>query len=84
MRTSQSRTWGWVGRLGLTLLGLSVLPVILGILLDGRFHTSPFLTLFMMFIGFNIGILTIARSVASVYARTSIPDTPSHPIGGEQ
>jgi F0F1-type ATP synthase assembly protein I len=76
--------WHWVLRLFLTVLGLAVLPVGLGILLDRRMHTSPVITLFMLLLGFNLGIYTIARSVVAMYARVEAQTrTPQH-LGGDQ
>ena len=67
--------WRWVLRLGVTLLAFSVLPVIIGILLDWRLHTSPIITLFMMLVGFNVGIVMIIRNVAEMYARIAPQET---------
>lgn len=65
--------WHWVRRLAAVLLALAVMPVILGVLLDRRLHTFPILTLCMMFVGLNLGILAIARRVAAIYAQLA-PD----------
>jgi F0F1-type ATP synthase assembly protein I len=74
----------WVLRLFVTVLGLAVLPVGLGILLDRSMHTSPVITLFMLLLGFNLGIYTIARSVVAMYARVEAQTrTPQH-LGGDQ
>lgn len=88
--------WRWAARLALTLLALSILPVVLGIVIDVRVHTFPLLTLVTMFFGFNVGIIMILRSVAGMYSRITLPDKPgmfasldeksglSNPIGGDQ
>lgn len=77
--------WRLVGRLALMLLALTVLPVLFGIVLDRSLRTSPVITLFMMLLGFNLGVFTIARSIGSVYAR--VEETPqtfhSHSVGGD-
>jgi hypothetical protein len=57
----------WVLGLALRLLTLSVLPVVLGILLDRRLGTSPFITLSMMLLSLNLGIYMVYRSVARIY-----------------
>ncbi|HZQ10408.1 MAG TPA: AtpZ/AtpI family protein [Anaerolineae bacterium] len=73
----------WVVRLAVMLLAFSILPVILGILLDWRLHTSPIITLFMMLLGFNVGIVTIARNIGDIYSHVA-PETHSSRIGGDQ
>ncbi len=73
--------WRWVYMLALKLLVVTVLPIMLGIVLDQRFRTSPIITLSMMLLGLNIGIFTIARSVAAIYARV---EENSQRVGGEQ
>lgn len=73
--------WRWVYVLALKLFMVSVLPIIMGIVLDRLFHTSPFITLSMMLLGLNLGIFTIARSVAAIYAR--VQET-SQRAGGDQ
>lgn len=72
--------WRLVGRLGLTLLAMTVLPVLTGMLLDHGLHTTPIITLAMMFIGFNLGIITIYRHIAVAYAQISPPDPAEQPI----
>ncbi len=76
--------WRWVVRLAVMLLAFSILPVIIGILLDWRLHTSPIITLFMMLLGFNVGIVTIARNVGDMYSRAVVPETHSSQVGGDQ
>ena len=77
--------WRFVRRLAVMLLAETVLPVMGGIALDTILHTSPIVTLFMMLLGFNLGIFTIARSVGSVYAQVEkSPQTiQSHSVGGD-
>lgn len=77
--------WRWVVRLAVTLLALSILPVLLAVLLDWRLHTFPVVTLFMLLLGLNLGIYTITRQVAVMYSQISpMPsDTPSKPVGGD-
>lgn len=67
------------------LLALSVLPIVGGIVLDRLLHTGPVITLFMMLLGFNLGIFTIARSVGMLYAQVEkTPQTiQSHSVGGD-
>jgi F0F1-type ATP synthase assembly protein I len=65
---------GWVVQLLLVLFAVAVLPVIIGILLDWRLHTAPIITLGTMFLGFNLGILTIYRRIAVIYAQLAPPD----------
>jgi F0F1-type ATP synthase assembly protein I len=74
--------WRFVLRLGVSLLAFSVLPVILGILLDWRLHTSPIITLAMMLVGLNVGIVMITKNVAEMYARIVPQDTQN--IGADQ
>ena len=76
--------WRWVVRLAVMLLAFSILPVVIGILLDWRLHTSPIITLFMMLLGFNVGIVTIARNVGDRYSRAVVPETHSSQVGGDQ
>jgi F0F1-type ATP synthase assembly protein I len=59
----------WVFILALKLVGITILPILLGLTLDRHFQLSPILTLSMMLLGLNLGIFTIARSVAAIYAR---------------
>lgn len=68
----------------LILLAIAILPVIIGILLDRRLHTSPIITLAMMFLGFNIGIVTIYRRVAVIYMQISPPDKKEIPNTSEE
>jgi F0F1-type ATP synthase assembly protein I len=75
--------WPWVGRLALMLLSLSVLPVILGILVDLALETSPVVTLFMMLMGLNTGIFTIYRQVAEKYARLDAESKRIPRVGGD-
>jgi F0F1-type ATP synthase assembly protein I len=59
--------YGLIFRLTLTLLGVFILPVLLGIWLDSQLHTSPFLTLFLIFIGTTMGTVAVSRRVAATY-----------------
>lgn len=63
----------------LMLLGIAILPVVMGILLDWRLHTTPLITLAMMFLGFNLGIVTIYRRIALVYSELAPPDPVAAP-----
>lgn len=76
--------WRLVLQLGVTLLALTVLPVLGGILLDRLLHTFPVLTLFMMLLGFTLGIFTIAKSVAATYARVEAQQPNPQQVGGDQ
>lgn len=58
----------------LMLLGVSILPVVIGILLDYRLRTTPVFTLAAMFLGFNAGIVMIYRRIAVIYMQISPPD----------
>lgn len=73
--------WHWVFVLALKLLVVTVIPIVLGIALDHRFRTSPIITLSMMLLGLNIGIFTIARSIAAIYAQV---EQNSQRVGGDQ
>ena len=79
MKDSQNINWRWVWESALILLAVAILPVIIGILLDHRFHTSPIITLAMMFLGFNAGIVSIYRRVAVIYFQISPPDKEGNP-----
>lgn len=76
--------WRWVLRLTVTVLALGVGPVLLGILLDRLVRTSPIITLFMMLLGFSLGIASIARSVGAMYARHAAADAQSPSVGGDR
>ena len=76
--------WRFVGQLGMTLLALTILPVLGGVLLDRLLHTSPVITLFMMLLGFSLGIFTIAKSVAARYARVEAQHPNPQQVGGDQ
>jgi F0F1-type ATP synthase assembly protein I len=65
--------WRWIGESLLMLLAISILPVIIGILLDIRLQTTPVFTLAMMFLGFNAGIVIIYRRIAVIYMQISPP-----------
>lgn len=73
--------WRWVLILVLKVVAVAVLPVILGIMLDRNFQTSPIITLSMLLLGLNIGTFTIARTIAEIYARV---ETNSQRVGGDQ
>lgn len=73
--------WRWVLRLAVVVLLVAVLPVLMGIWLDRQFHSSPVITLSMMLLGFNLGIIAIARSVAEMYTRV---ENNSQRVGGDQ
>jgi hypothetical protein len=76
--------WRWVVELLSVMLGLAVIPVLVGIALDWRLQTAPVITLCMMLLGFNLGILTLYRRIAVVYARVAPPDSvPSSEAGSE-
>lgn len=66
--------WHWIAQMVLMLLGIAILPVVIGIVLDWRLRTSPVITLAMMFLGFNLGIVTIYRRIALVYLQLAPPD----------
>ncbi|MDL1895357.1 AtpZ/AtpI family protein [Anaerolineae bacterium CFX7] len=76
--------WRFVGQLGITLFALTILPVIGGVLLDRLLHTSPVITLFMMLLGFTLGIFTIAKGVAARYARVTAQHSNPQQVGGDQ
>lgn len=63
--------WRLIERLGLLLLAVTILPVLFGIVLDHRQHTTPIITIAMMFIGFNLGTITIYRHITAVYTQIS-------------
>lgn len=64
----------WVARLAGLVIALTVLPVLGGMVLDHALRTSPVITLFMLLLGINLGVYSVARSVASLYARfASVP-----------
>lgn len=85
MIRSELIDWRWVKRLAVTLLALSIFPIILGVLLDRRFQTSPIFTVFMLLLGLNLGIYTIARQVAALYLQISPikPESASESAGGD-
>ena len=68
----------------LILLAIAVLPVIIAILLDQRFHTFPLITLAMMFLGFNLGIVAIYRRISVIYLQISPPDPKDIPNTSEE
>ncbi len=69
----------------LMLLGISILPVVIGILLDWRLRTAPIITLAMMFLGFNAGIVMIYRRIGVIYMQIAplTPDEKSQTSGGD-
>jgi F0F1-type ATP synthase assembly protein I len=71
---SRQIQWRWIVQMLLSLLGIAILPVIIGILLEWRLRTSPVITLAMMFLGFNLGIVTIYRRIALLYLQLAPPD----------
>ena len=71
--------WRWILDTLLILLAVAILPVLIGILLDRRLHTSPVITLAMMFLGFNAGIVAIFRRVSAMYIKLSPPDQEGNP-----
>jgi F0F1-type ATP synthase assembly protein I len=73
--------WRWVLNLALKLISVAILPVVLGIGLDHYFQTSPIITLPMLLLGLNVGIFTIARTIAEIYARV---ENNSQRVGGDQ
>lgn len=79
MRASREIQWRWIAQMLIMLLGIAVLPVVIGIILDWRLRTTPVITLAMMFLGFNLGIVTIYRRIALVYLQLAPPD----PIAGQ-
>jgi hypothetical protein len=81
---SSKINWRWILESLLILLAVAILPVIIGILLDWRLHTSPIITLAMMFLGFNIGIVAIYRRVAVIYMQISPPDKKEIPNTSEE
>jgi F0F1-type ATP synthase assembly protein I len=76
--------WRLIGHLAVTLLALTALPVLGGVLLDRLLHTSPLITLFMMLLGFGLGIFTLAQSVAATYARIEAQQPNPQQVGGDQ
>jgi F0F1-type ATP synthase assembly protein I len=68
-----------------TVLSFAILPVIIGVLLDWRFRTTPIITLAMMFLGFNLGIVAIYRRIGGIYLQLAPPepDEKSQPLGGD-
>ena len=79
MNDSQKINWRWIADSLLILLAISFLPVIIGILLDHRLHTTPIITLSMMFLGFNAGIVAIYRRVTVIYLKLSPPTQEGNP-----
>lgn len=75
--------WRWVVRLLAVVLALTVMPILLGILLDRSLHTFPVITLFMLLLGFTLGIFTIAKSVAAEYARIEARQATPQQVGGD-
>lgn len=63
--------YGLIFRLTLTLLGVLILPVLLGIWLDSQLHTSPFITLFLIFFGTTMGTVAVFRRVAATYRQVA-------------
>lgn len=82
---SRKIQWRWILQTLLMLLGIAILPVIIGILLDWRLRTTPIITLAMMFLGFNVGIVMIYRRIAVIYMQIAPPDTieNSKSLGGD-
>lgn len=66
--------WRLILQLGSTMLAIAILPVIVGVLLDLRLHTAPVITLCMMFLGFNLGIIALYRRIAVIYANLAPAD----------
>ncbi len=64
-KSQSSRRWA-LG-LAVRLIAISVLPIVLGILLDSRLQTSPIITLSMMLLSLNLGIYMIYQTVSRVY-----------------
>lgn len=77
--------WRLILELGLTVAGFAFLPVILGVLLDWRIGTAPILTLMMMFLGLNLGIIAVYRRIGTIYLQLAPPDPDekSQPFGGD-
>lgn len=77
--------WRLVGRLTVTLFALSIFPVLLGMVIDRQLNSFPILTLFMLLLGLNLGVYTIARQVSALYLKISpIPTEPaSESAGGD-
>ena len=66
---------GLVAQLTLVVVGTTLVPLGLGILLDRLLHTSPFLTLFTLVLGISLGTIAVAREINAVY---------SHVAGGKK
>ena len=58
-----------VMQLSITVVVAVLLPLLIGIWLDSRAHTSPFITLFMMVLGITLGSIAVYRNIAGVYKR---------------
>ncbi len=77
--------WRLILELFFTVLAVAILPVVIGILLDWRMRTAPVVTLSMMLLGFNLGIVVIYRRIGGIYLQLAPPepDEKSQPLGGD-
>ena len=85
MSDSRKIQWHLILELGLTVVGFCFIPVLAGIFLDWRFGTAPIVTLTMMFLGLNLGIIAIYRRIGIIYLQLAPPDPDekSKPFGGD-
>jgi len=84
VRISQRIDRRWILESLLILLGIAILPVILGILVDRRLHSSPVLTMCLMFLGLNVGIVAVYRRIAILYLQIAPLEPvaqPTDPVG---
>lgn len=85
MGDSSKIQWRLILELALTVVGFAFIPIVLGIFLDWRLHTAPIITLTMMFLGLNLGIIAIYRRIGTIYLQLAPPETDekSQPLGGD-
>jgi len=74
VNTPQPINWRLILQLSSTMLAIAILPVIVGVLIDARLHTTPVVTLCMMFLGFNLGIIALYRRIAVIYSSLAPPE----------
>lgn len=85
MSDSRRIQWRLILELALTVVGLTIIPIILGVFLDWRLRTAPIITLAMMFLGLNLGIIAVYRRIGVIYLQLAPPETDetSQPLGGD-
>ncbi len=85
MGDSRKIQWRLILELMLTVMGIAIIPVVFGILLDLRLGTAPIVTLTMMFLGLNLGIIAIYRRIGILYLQLAPPDPDekTQPFGGD-